>query len=125
MHQVNGGNEMQGTVKWYNRAKGYGFITGEDGQEYFIHYSQIPQGTFIRENDLVSFDPVDAEKGKQAQNLQLTQKGSERTDLPAEEAATEEAPEASEESAEDAPAEETAEAPAEEDSEEPKDSTEF
>ena len=110
---------MQGTVKWYNRAKGYGFITGEDGGEYFVHYSAIPQGTFIRENDLVSFDAADTEKGKQAQNIALLQKGSERSDIEPAADAPAEAP-AAEESAE-APAE----APAEESSEEPKDSTEF
>lgn len=104
---------MEGTVKWYNRAKGYGFINGEDGGEYFIHFTAIPKGTFIRENDRVSFEPKDTEKGKQAQNLTLLQKGSE-IGAPDEAAAEPAAEEASEE------------APAEEDSEEEnKDSTEF
>jgi len=90
---------MEGTVKWYNFKKGYGFIVGEDDQEYFVHYTAIPKGVFIRDNDKVSFDPAEGEKGKQAQNVQLVQKASDRTDLPAE---GEEAPKESKE----APAEE-------------------
>jgi len=73
---------MEGKVKWFNRQKGFGFIAGDDGEEYFVHYSAVPQGVFLRENDTVSFDPADSDKGKQAQNVTLLQKGSE---MPAEE----------------------------------------
>ena len=92
---------MEGTVKWYNRKKGFGFIQGEDEQDYFVHFSALQKGTFIRDNDKVSFDAVDTDKGKQAQNVALIQKASERTDLPAEEQT-------------EMPAEETQEEPAEE-----------
>ena len=68
---------MEGIVKWFNRQKGYGFITGDDEQEYFVHHSALAEGTFIRDNDRVSFEPADSEKGKQAQNVTLLQKGSE------------------------------------------------
>lgn len=74
---------MEGSVKWFNTRKGYGFIKGDDGEEYFVHHSALPQGVFLRDNDRVSFEPADTEKGKQAQNVQLLQKGSE---LAAEEA---------------------------------------
>ncbi len=68
---------MEGTVKWYNRKKGFGFIIGEDNVEYFVHYTGLTQGTFIRDNDKVGFDAVETEKGKQAQNVVLLQKASE------------------------------------------------
>ena len=104
---------MEGTVKWFNRKKGFGFVTGDDGQEYFVHYSAVPQGTFLRDNDKISFDPAETEKGKQAQNVQLLQKGSERTDLPQEE---EQPVEETKDEVEETPAEETenVEKPAEE-----------
>lgn len=67
--------------------KGYGFIQGEDGQDYFVHHSAVQQGTFLRENDRVSFEPVETDKGRQAQNVALLQKGSEiqREEMPQEE----------------------------------------
>ena len=83
---------MEGTVKWFSRDKGYGFIQGDDEKEYFVHKAALSQGTFIRENDKVSFDPAETERGMQAQNVVLLQKGSERTDLPAEGEDQEEAP---------------------------------
>ncbi len=66
---------MEGTVKWFDGKKGYGFIVSTDGQEYFVHYTAVPRGLRLRENDKVSFDAVDTERGKQAQNVQLLEKG--------------------------------------------------
>lgn len=80
---------MEGTVKWFNSKKGYGFIAGDDGEEYFVHFTAVPRGTFLRENDRVSFEPGESERGKQAKNVKLLQKGSERTDLSKEEASSE------------------------------------
>ena len=61
----------KGTVKWFNDAKGYGFITREDGQDCFVHYSAI-QGSGFRslvEGDQVTFDLVQGQKGPAAENV--------------------------------------------------------
>jgi len=101
---------MEGTVKFFNRKKGFGFVSGEDGKDYFIHFSALKMPGFLRDNDKVSFDAADGERGLKAENVELLQKGSERDDLPAEEG-SEEAP-----AQEETPAEEpaTEEAPAQE-----------
>ncbi len=79
---------MQGTVKFFNRKKGFGFISGEDGKDYFVHFSGLAQGTFIRDNDIVSFDGTEGDRGLKAENVQLIKKGSEIAggSAPAEEA---------------------------------------
>ena len=69
---------MEGTVKFYNRKKGFGFIHGDDEKDYFVHFTALPRGTFIRDNDRVSFSGVEGERGLKAENVQLLQKGSER-----------------------------------------------
>ena len=61
-----------GTVKWFNNEKGYGFIIGEDGKDYFVHYSAIQgDGGFktLTEGDPVSFDMESTSKGLQAINV--------------------------------------------------------
>jgi CspA family cold shock protein len=62
-----------GTVKWFNDAKGYGFITPDDGSEdLFAHFSAINMQGFktLKEGQKVSFDVVQGPKGKQAANIQ-------------------------------------------------------
>lgn len=66
---------MKGTVKWFNTMKGYGFIEGEDGEEYFVHRTAISEGTMIRENDSVLFEPGEGDRGKQAKKVTLLQEG--------------------------------------------------
>lgn len=58
---------MKGKVKWYNRMKEYGFITGEDNKDYFVHSSEITGS--IDEGDDVEFEPVKSEKGVQAKGV--------------------------------------------------------
>lgn len=68
----NGGNEtMKGTVKWFNAYKGYGFIVGDDGAEYFVHHSQIQMDGFrtLDAGDVVEFDVQSEEKGLAAVNI--------------------------------------------------------
>ncbi len=62
---------MKGTVKFYNRKKRFGFIAGEDGNEYFFHESGIEQGNFVKDEDEVSFEVVDGDKGPKAENVKL------------------------------------------------------
>ena len=60
-----------GSVKWFNDAKGYGFITGEDGKDVFAHFSAINSDGFksLKEGDKVEYDIVEGEKGPQAANI--------------------------------------------------------
>jgi CspA family cold shock protein len=60
---------MEGTVKWFNDSKGFGFIKGEDGKEYFVHKNALPPGTFLKENDAVSFEPTETDRGVQAKDV--------------------------------------------------------
>jgi CspA family cold shock protein len=58
-------------VKWFNDAKGYGFISRSDGPDVFVHYSAIQGDGFktLSEGQQVEFDVVDGPKGKQAANV--------------------------------------------------------
>jgi len=62
---------MEGTVKFFNLKKGYGFISGSDGQDYFVHFTQLPKDAKLKTNDKVAFDIKETERGKQAQNVQI------------------------------------------------------
>ena len=63
---------MNGTVKWFNESKGYGFITREDGVDVFVHYSSIQDNGFktLPEGQAVSFDVADGPKGPKAINVE-------------------------------------------------------
>ncbi len=62
---------MNGTVKWFNQEKGYGFVTGEDGKDVFVHFSQInkPGYKTLAEEEAVTFEITDGQKGPQASNV--------------------------------------------------------
>ena len=62
---------MNGTVKWFNAKKGFGFITDENGTDVFVHYSALNMDGFkvLDEGDKVEFEVVTGEKGPQAANV--------------------------------------------------------
>ena len=104
---------VEGTVKFFNELKNFGFITGDDGKNYFVHRSALKEGVSIKEGDRVSFKAVEGDKGPKAEEVEKIGEGAEapKEEPKEEEPVEEEAP------AEEAPAEEPeeeAEKPAEE-----------
>jgi CspA family cold shock protein len=61
-----------GSVKWFNEAKGYGFIAQESGEDIFVHYTAIKGEGYrtLAEGDKVEFDVVEGDKGKAAANVE-------------------------------------------------------
>ena len=62
---------MKGTVKWFNAKKGFGFISDEEGNDVFVHFSALQMDGFkvLDEGDEVEFEVFDGEKGPQAANV--------------------------------------------------------
>ncbi len=62
---------MKGSVKWFSKNKGYGFIVGEDENEYFVHWKSISGDGFktLVQNEEVEFDAKETEKGLQAEEV--------------------------------------------------------
>jgi CspA family cold shock protein len=62
---------IKGTVKWFNERKGFGFLSQEDGDDVFVHYSSIQSSGFksLTEGQSVQFDVQDGPKGLQAVNV--------------------------------------------------------
>ncbi|MCL4878179.1 MAG: cold-shock protein [Anaerolineae bacterium] len=62
-----------GTVKWFNEEKGYGFISQTDGPDVFVHHSEIQATGFrtLREGDKVEFTVTQGQKGKQASSVTI------------------------------------------------------
>ncbi len=65
-------DRQSGTVKWFNDAKGYGFITPESGQDLFVHFRSIMGTGFasLKEGQMVTFTVVQGQKGLQADEVQ-------------------------------------------------------
>ena len=62
---------MEGTVKWFNAKKGFGFISDEEGNDVFVHFSALQMDGFkvLDEGDKVSFEVINGEKGPQAADV--------------------------------------------------------
>lgn len=62
---------MKGTVKWFNGEKGFGFITTDEGNDVFAHFSQIQKDGFktLEEGQAVTFDVEEGQRGLQASNI--------------------------------------------------------
>ena len=60
-----------GTVKWFNASKGFGFITDEEGKDIFVHFSALQMDGFkvLDEGDKVGFEVIDGDKGPQATDV--------------------------------------------------------
>ena len=62
---------MNGTVKWFNAEKGYGFIKDEEGKDIFVHFSSINSDGYrtLEEGQKVTYDLVESDRGPQAKNV--------------------------------------------------------
>jgi cold shock protein len=71
-HKGTNSNMEQGTVKWFNDAKGFGFISRQNGEDVFVHFSAIQANGFrsLQEGQAVQFNVVKGPKGWQAENVQ-------------------------------------------------------
>lgn len=63
----------QGTVKWFNDAKGYGFLSRPNGEDVFVHFSAVQSSGFrsLSEGQAVQFEVIKGPKGLQAENVQV------------------------------------------------------
>lgn len=95
---------MKGKVKFFNEMKGFGFIIGDDGKEYFVHQTGLTEGVKLNDNDAVEFDVEQGDRGPKAVNVKMDSGEAAPEEAPAEEEQPQE--EAQEEQAEETPAEE-------------------
>ena len=61
----------EGTVKFFDPVRHFGFITGDDDKEYFVHASAVKGGKNITEGDRVTFEIVEGDRGPKAENVKL------------------------------------------------------
>ena len=63
--------QFEGTVRWFNNAKGYGFLGRDDGPDVFVHYTAIQSDGYksLKEGDPVQYDVIQGEKGPQADQV--------------------------------------------------------
>ena len=68
-------SRINGTVKWFNPEKAFGFILGEDGKDYFVHLSETPDSRGLRDEDKVSFEAKETDRGEQATQVLMNEGG--------------------------------------------------
>lgn len=61
---------VEGTVKFFNRNRNYGFINGDDEKTYFVHGTGLKEGVVIDEGDRVSFKAIEGDKGPKAEEVE-------------------------------------------------------
>ncbi|MFZ7239713.1 cold-shock protein [Avibacterium avium] len=66
-------SKNNGTVKWFNETKGFGFLQSEGGEEVFVHFSAIQSKGFrtLKEGQAVEFEIIDDKRGKKAENVMV------------------------------------------------------
>ena len=71
---------MQGRVKWFDPRKGYGFIERDDGEDVFVHYSEVNMKGFktLEDGELVEFEIAHTDRGPQAENVTRLEMGAEQ-----------------------------------------------
>ena len=62
---------MNGNVKFFNESKGFGFIIADDGKEYFVHVTGLAEGVRLNDEDAVTFDVEEGDRGLKAVNVNL------------------------------------------------------
>ncbi len=64
---------QKGKLKWFNDRKGFGFLINDNGEDVFVHYSQIKKDGFktLKEDDIIEYDEIVTDKGLQAQNVTI------------------------------------------------------
>ncbi len=80
---------MNGKVKFFNQEKGFGFITADDGNDYFVHQSGLNGDIILRENDAVTFEVTEGDRGPKAVNVSLAGAEASSEDASEEEVAAE------------------------------------
>ncbi len=62
---------MKGKVKFFNSMKGFGFISAEDGKDYFVHQTSLKEGVELHDDDAVEFEVTQGDRGPKAVNVKL------------------------------------------------------
>ena len=64
---------QKGKLKWFNDRKGFGFLINNNGEDVFVHYSQIKKDGFktLKEDDIIEYDEIVTDKGLHAQNVTI------------------------------------------------------